>query len=349
MLVVMRPIESIRPYENNPRLNDAAVDAVARSIQEFGFRQPIVVDEDGVIIVGHTRYKAALKLGLTEVPVHVAVGLTPAQVKAYRIADNQTATAVAGGTTTSCRSGIGGTAGDGLRPGPDRVLGGRLAAAAGAGDRRGTDRPRRHSRAARRGDHAARRPVDPRQPPPAVRRQQQGRGRGPAARRRADPSGQHRPAVQRQRRAALQQRHRRRPVVVPGHDAPPGVRRGAPPGEGAADAHEDAGQGPAAGQRLRLRRGVRPAAARLVRQHGPRAAAGPRLLHLGRLRQHRQLPAGPEGARAVLQPDDHLGQGASGADPQGFHGQPRMVLLRLETKAPPTSSSARTTPPTSGP
>src|SRR5262249_20731264 len=65
--------------------------AVARSIQAFGFRQPIVIDEDGVIVVGDTRYKAALKLGLDEVPVHVAKGLTPAQIKAYRIADNQTA------------------------------------------------------------------------------------------------------------------------------------------------------------------------------------------------------------------------------------------------------------------
>src|SRR5271167_5277045 len=92
MLVEQRPIDSLRPYENNPRLNDAAVDAVAASIKEFGFRQPIVVDEQSVIIVGHTRYKAALKLGLTEVPVHVAVGLSPAQAKAYRIADNQTAT-----------------------------------------------------------------------------------------------------------------------------------------------------------------------------------------------------------------------------------------------------------------
>src|SRR6202140_3550386 len=92
MHVEMRPISSIRPYENNPRLNDAAVDAVAASIKAFGFRQPIVVDEQGVIIVGHTRYKAALKLGLQEVPVHVAVGLSPAQAKAYRIADNQTAT-----------------------------------------------------------------------------------------------------------------------------------------------------------------------------------------------------------------------------------------------------------------
>ena len=92
MLVEMRPIDSIRPYDNNPRLNDGGVDAVAASIREYGWRQPIVVDEAGVIIVGHTRYKAALKLGLTEVPVHVAVGLSPAQARAYRIADNQTAT-----------------------------------------------------------------------------------------------------------------------------------------------------------------------------------------------------------------------------------------------------------------
>ncbi|HLN29661.1 MAG TPA: ParB N-terminal domain-containing protein [Gemmataceae bacterium] len=71
MDVEMRPINSIRTYENNPRLNDEAVDAVAASIREFGFRQPIVVGEDGVIIVGHTRYKAALKVGLETVPVHV--------------------------------------------------------------------------------------------------------------------------------------------------------------------------------------------------------------------------------------------------------------------------------------
>jgi DNA modification methylase len=92
MLIEERPISSIKPYDKNPRINDAAVDAVAASIREFGFRQPIVVDEEGVIIVGHTRYKAALKLGLQTVPVHVARGLTPAQAKAYRLADNQTAT-----------------------------------------------------------------------------------------------------------------------------------------------------------------------------------------------------------------------------------------------------------------
>jgi len=91
MKVEQRKLSEIKPYENNPRQNDAAVDAVAESIRQFGFRQPIVVDEEGVIIVGHTRYKAAQKLGLEEVPVHVAKGLTPEQIKAYRIADNKTA------------------------------------------------------------------------------------------------------------------------------------------------------------------------------------------------------------------------------------------------------------------
>src|SRR3954467_15568559 len=91
MQIEMWSIDRVKPYDKNPRINDAAVDAVARSLQEFGWRQPIVVDEAGVIIVGHTRYKAALKLGYTEVPVHVATGLSPAQARAYRIADNQTA------------------------------------------------------------------------------------------------------------------------------------------------------------------------------------------------------------------------------------------------------------------
>ena len=90
MKVEQWQLTQLRPYEHNPRLNDEAVDVVAASIREFGFRQPIVVDEDGVIIVGHTRYKAAQKLGLDKVPVHVAKGLTPEQIKAYRIADNKT-------------------------------------------------------------------------------------------------------------------------------------------------------------------------------------------------------------------------------------------------------------------
>lgn len=91
MRVVMRPISKLKPYEMNPRINDAAVEAVARSIQEFGFRQPIVVDANDVIICGHTRWKAALVLGIKQVPVHVAKDLTPKQVRAYRIADNKLA------------------------------------------------------------------------------------------------------------------------------------------------------------------------------------------------------------------------------------------------------------------
>ncbi len=92
MKIDIRPITEIKPYPGNPRVNEGAVDAVAASLKEYGFRQPIVVDRADVIIVGHTRYKAALKLGLKMVPVHTATDLTPAQVKAYRIADNQTAT-----------------------------------------------------------------------------------------------------------------------------------------------------------------------------------------------------------------------------------------------------------------
>lgn len=90
MKVITRPIGSITPYKKNPRRNDDAVDAVAASIKEFGFQQPIVVDANGIIIVGHTRLKAAKKLGMKEVPVVVADGLSPEQVKAYRLADNKT-------------------------------------------------------------------------------------------------------------------------------------------------------------------------------------------------------------------------------------------------------------------
>lgn len=83
-------IQDVKPYANNPRNNDSGVDAVANSIKEFGWQQPIVVDKDNVIIVGHTRYKAAKKLGMKEVPVVVADKLSPEQVKAYRLADNKT-------------------------------------------------------------------------------------------------------------------------------------------------------------------------------------------------------------------------------------------------------------------
>ena len=85
------PIERIRPYAGNPRtITPAAIDKVAKSLTAFGWRQPLVVDADGVLIVGHTRLAAALKLGLAEVPVHVASALTADQVRAYRLADNRT-------------------------------------------------------------------------------------------------------------------------------------------------------------------------------------------------------------------------------------------------------------------
>ena len=88
--IVYKETKDLIPYANNPRLNDNAVDAVAASIKEFGFKVPIVVDSDNVIINGHTRLKAAHKLGLKQVPCIVADDLTPEQVKAFRLADNKT-------------------------------------------------------------------------------------------------------------------------------------------------------------------------------------------------------------------------------------------------------------------
>ena len=85
------PVDQLVPYYNNPRLNNDAVDAVANSIKEFGFKQPIVIDKDNVIIAGHTRWEASQELGLTEVPIIRADDLTEEQIKAYRIADNKTA------------------------------------------------------------------------------------------------------------------------------------------------------------------------------------------------------------------------------------------------------------------
>ena len=93
MDVINKRIEDVKPYENNPRKNDAAVQYVANSIREFGFKQPIVIDRNGVIVAGHTRYKAAIELGLEEVPCIMAYDLTDEQVKAYRLADNKVAEA----------------------------------------------------------------------------------------------------------------------------------------------------------------------------------------------------------------------------------------------------------------
>ena len=89
--IVMRKVAELKPYKNNPRKNDKAVDAVAASIKAFGFKQPIVIDVNDEVIAGDTRLKAAKKNGLDEVPCVVASDLTPEQVKAYRLADNKTA------------------------------------------------------------------------------------------------------------------------------------------------------------------------------------------------------------------------------------------------------------------
>jgi DNA modification methylase len=91
MKIEIVDINTIKPYENNPRkLKDSAIEKVAKSIKEFGFRQPIVVDKEKIIVVGHTRYRASKKLGLTNVPITIADNLTPEQINAYRIADNRT-------------------------------------------------------------------------------------------------------------------------------------------------------------------------------------------------------------------------------------------------------------------
>ena len=91
MEIVSRSIDSIKPYEKNPRKNDDAVKYVAESIKQFGFKVPIVIDQDGIIVAGHTRYKAAKKLKMDEVPCIIADDLTEEQVKAFRLADNKVA------------------------------------------------------------------------------------------------------------------------------------------------------------------------------------------------------------------------------------------------------------------
>lgn len=92
MNVIEKPLEKIKPYRGNPRkISQEAIDKVAASIKEFGFKVPIVLDGDGVIITGHTRYLASKKLGMKTVPCILADDLTPEQVKAFRLADNRVA------------------------------------------------------------------------------------------------------------------------------------------------------------------------------------------------------------------------------------------------------------------
>ncbi len=89
MNIIDFKIENLKPYENNPRRNDGAVDYVANSIKQFGFKVPIVIDKDNVIVCGHTRYKVAKKLGIDTVPCVIADDLTDEQIKAFRLADNK--------------------------------------------------------------------------------------------------------------------------------------------------------------------------------------------------------------------------------------------------------------------
>ena len=91
MNIVQKTLDELIPYENNPRDNDDAVDYVAESIKEFGFKVPIIIDKDNVIVAGHTRYKACKKLGINEVPCIIADDLTEEQIKAFRLADNKVA------------------------------------------------------------------------------------------------------------------------------------------------------------------------------------------------------------------------------------------------------------------
>ena len=89
MEIKMLKLEELKPYENNPRFNDNAVEYVAKSIKEFGFKVPIIIDKNNEIVAGHTRYKASLKLGLNEVPCIIADDLNEEQIKAFRLADNK--------------------------------------------------------------------------------------------------------------------------------------------------------------------------------------------------------------------------------------------------------------------
>ena len=91
MKIVEKSIDEIYPYENNPRFNERAVEPLAKSIVRFGFKQPIVIDKNNVIVCGHTRLKAAQKIGLKAVPCVIADDLTEKQIKAYRLADNKIA------------------------------------------------------------------------------------------------------------------------------------------------------------------------------------------------------------------------------------------------------------------
>lgn len=90
MNIVFKNINDLKEYDNNPRINDDAVDKVAKSIEQFGFKVPVVVDKDNTIVCGHTRLKASKQLGLKEIPCIIADDLNKEQINAYRLIDNRT-------------------------------------------------------------------------------------------------------------------------------------------------------------------------------------------------------------------------------------------------------------------
>ena len=89
MQIITKKIDELKPYLNNPRFNDDAVEYVANSIKEFGFKVPIIIDKNNEIVAGHTRYKVSIELGLEEVPCIIADDLNEEQIKAFRLADNK--------------------------------------------------------------------------------------------------------------------------------------------------------------------------------------------------------------------------------------------------------------------
>ena len=169
MDVINLPVEKLIPYARNPRRNERAIATVAASLKEFGWRQPIVVDERMVILAGHTRLEAARQLGLTEVPVHIARGLTPAQARAYRLMDNR-ASENAEWDEAAARPRARRPAARGLRPGADRLRRRRAAAPAAPGRHRCPRRRGRHPRDAGAPGHDARRSLVARPAPAALRR-----------------------------------------------------------------------------------------------------------------------------------------------------------------------------------
>ena len=273
MQIEERALDSIRPYDHNPRVNDAAVDAVAESIREFGFRQPIVVDDEGVIIVGHTRYKAAHEAGAEDGAGPCGHGPDAGADQGLPHRRQQDGLAGRLGLRTAAHR-IGRAEGHGFRPGPARLRPGRTGQAARS---RRPGRPDRSRRGSAPPDEAITQPGDlwilgdhrllcgDSSKPEDVDRLLDGAtihlvNTDPPYNVKVEPRSNNAIAAG---LSSFEATHHQK-LDVARH-----------PEKAQAHRQEAPAQGPAAGQRLRVRRGIRPAAARLVRQHGPRAAPWP--------------------------------------------------------------------------